>query len=63
MTRAKGAKAFRAFRGSELPADHDPYQRQIDAVDRQIDALVYELYGLTDGEKMIVEERIREIWL
>lgn len=31
-------------------------QRQIDALDRQIDQLVYELYGLTDDEIRIVEE-------
>jgi len=31
------------------------YQRQIDATDRQIDRLVYELYGLTDEEIGIVE--------
>jgi hypothetical protein len=31
-------------------------QRQIDAADRQIDRLVYELYGLTDEEIRIVEE-------
>jgi len=31
-------------------------QRQIDATDRQIDNLVYELYGLTDEEIKIVEE-------
>ncbi|MBW6503959.1 Eco57I restriction-modification methylase domain-containing protein [bacterium] len=30
-------------------------QRQIDATDRQIDQLVYELYGLTDDEISIVE--------
>lgn len=30
-------------------------QRQIDATDRQIDLLVYELYGLTDEEIKIVE--------
>jgi len=30
-------------------------QRQIDATDRQIDQLVYELYGLTDAEIAIVE--------
>jgi len=29
---------------------------QIEATDRQIDRLVYELYGLTDGEIRIVEE-------
>jgi len=31
-------------------------QRQIDATDKQIDQLVYELYGLTDEEIRIVEE-------
>jgi hypothetical protein len=30
-------------------------QRQIDATDKQIDQLVYELYGLTDKEIGIVE--------
>jgi hypothetical protein len=30
-------------------------QNQIDATDKQIDRLVYELYGLTDGEIDIVE--------
>ncbi|MBI2446942.1 MAG: Eco57I restriction-modification methylase domain-containing protein, partial [Candidatus Omnitrophica bacterium] len=38
--------------------DHDKtvIQRQIDATDRQIDLLVYELYGLTEDEIKIVEE-------
>jgi len=31
-------------------------QRQIDATDKQIDQLVYELYGLTDEEIRVVEE-------
>lgn len=31
-------------------------QRQIEATDREIDQLVYELYGLTDEEIRIVEE-------
>ena len=37
--------------------DHEKtvLQRQIDAIDRQIDALVYKLYGLTDEEIAIVE--------
>ncbi len=37
-------------------ADETLYQRQIDATDAQIDALVYELYGLTEEEIRIVEE-------
>lgn len=37
--------------------DHEKtsLQRQIDATDKQIDELVYELYGLTEEEKRIVE--------
>jgi hypothetical protein len=31
-------------------------QRQIDATDKQIDQLVYEVYGLTDEEIRTVEE-------
>jgi len=34
-------------------------KRQIEETDRQIDQLVYELYGLTDGEIRIVEEATR----
>ncbi len=33
-------------------------QRQIDATDRQIDQLVYELYGLSDEEIAIVEDAV-----
>lgn len=35
--------------------DHTIIQQQIEATDRQIDRLVYELYGLTDNEIAIVE--------
>jgi hypothetical protein len=31
------------------------FQRQIDTTDRQIDRLVYELYGLTEEEIAFVE--------
>jgi hypothetical protein len=31
-------------------------ERQIEATDRGIDRLVYELYGLTDDEITVVEE-------
>jgi hypothetical protein len=39
-----------------VPADNELYQRQIEATDAEIDALVYELYGLTEEEIAIVEE-------
>ncbi|MBI5696595.1 MAG: hypothetical protein HZC51_12840 [Nitrospirae bacterium] len=41
--------------GTSLPADKDMYNRQIAATDREIDALVYELYGLTEEEIKLVE--------
>jgi hypothetical protein len=36
-------------------SDQELYQRQIDATDREIDRLVYELYGLTEEEIKVVE--------
>ncbi len=41
---------------AKTPHDKEVLQRQIDATDRRIDRLVYELYGLTDEEIRIVEE-------
>jgi predicted nucleic acid-binding Zn-ribbon protein len=43
----------------EVKTDHErtALQRQIDATDRQIDQLAYELYGLTQEEIRIVEGR------
>jgi len=38
-----------------IPADKKLYQRRIEATDQEIDALVYELYGLTEEEIAIVE--------
>ncbi|MBN1889609.1 MAG: hypothetical protein JW850_16555 [Thermoflexales bacterium] len=40
---------------AQSPHDKTQLQRQIEATDKQIDALVYELYGLTDEEIRIVE--------
>jgi hypothetical protein len=40
---------------ARTPQDQTRLQRQIDATDRQIDVLVYELYGLTEEEIRIVE--------
>jgi type II restriction/modification system DNA methylase subunit YeeA len=39
----------------KLPQRREHIQREIDATDRQIDQLVYQLYGLTDDEIAIVE--------
>ena len=45
----------------EVKTSHDrtSIQRQIEATDRQIDRLVYELYDLTDDEIKIVEDTIQ----
>jgi len=40
----------------KIAHDRNLVQRQIDMTDRQIDRLVYELYGLTEEEIKIVEE-------
>jgi hypothetical protein len=36
-------------------ADRDLCRRQVESTDRQIDALMYDLYGLTDEEIRLVE--------
>ena len=43
--------------GARTPHEQTALERQIAAKDRQIDALVYELYGLTEEEIGIVEGR------
>lgn len=40
---------------ARTPHEQTALQRQIEAIDRQIDTLVYELYGLTEEEIKIVE--------
>ena len=42
---------------ADVKTDHEKnlIERQIEATDKQIDALVYELYGLTEEEIKIVE--------
>jgi len=42
---------------ANAPHDKQTLQRQIDTTDRQIDKLVYELYGLTEEEIRVVEGR------
>jgi len=43
---------------AKLPQTKTTIQRQIDATDRQIDRLVYELYGLSEEEIKIVEDNV-----
>jgi hypothetical protein len=40
---------------AKVPSEQESLKRQIDATDRQIDKLVYELYGLSEEEIKIVE--------
>ncbi len=42
-------------RTPRTPQEQEMVKREIESTDRQIDALVYELYGLTDEEIRIVE--------
>jgi hypothetical protein len=39
-----------------MPADRRLYQRRIETTDTEMDPLVHELYGFTEGEIAIVEE-------
>ena len=43
--------------GAALPHDRERLRRQMEAGDREIDALVYELYGLSEEEISLVEEK------
>ena len=52
---AKGSRGTRD-RGSDLYLCKTRCQREINATDRQIDQLVYELYGLTEKEVKILEK-------
>ena len=46
----------RQLTAAKTPVDQTAIQRQVDATDREVDRLVYELYGLTDDEIRMVEE-------
>ena len=47
----------RELAAAQTPAEKTRLQRQVDATDAQIDALVYALYGLTEEEVGVVEGR------
>ena len=46
---------YRQLHAAESDAAREVIQRQIEATDREIDGLVYELYGLSEDEVRIVE--------
>ncbi len=45
---------------TKTPQEKTAFQRQIEATDKQIDKLVYELYSLTEEEIKIVEESVKK---
>ena len=49
-------KLHKELRAARTGHDKKLIQRQIDATDKQIDQLVYDLYDLTDEEIKIVED-------
>jgi hypothetical protein len=48
--------AKKQLAGAQSDKDKDFYTNRCDGLDRQIDALVYDLYALTPAEIKIVEE-------
>jgi hypothetical protein len=46
----------RQLAAAKVPDEKTRIQRQIDITDKQIDRLVYDLYGLTQEQIKIVEE-------
>ena len=47
----------RQLSAAQTPGEKTRLQRQVEATDAQIDALVYALYGLTQEEVGVVEGR------
>ena len=47
---------------AKTPHEQESLKRTMEATDKQIDALVYELYGLTKDEILVVEgdRRVRQ---
>lgn len=48
------------FHSAKTESDKKHYQRNIGILDKQIDELVYKLYGLTEEEVRVVEENTKE---
>lgn len=44
------------YHDARIDRDKELYERQIKIVDAQIDRLVYELYGLSEKERELVEK-------
>ncbi len=48
---------YKNLAGARTPQEQERLRREIESTDGQIDRLVYELYGLTEGEIKIVESK------
>jgi len=48
----------RDLQDAKTPNEKKMIQRQIEATDKQIDKLVYELYGLSEEEIKIIEDSL-----
>ena len=49
---------YKQLASAKTPTEKQMLQRQIENIDKQIDALVYQLYGLTEEEIKIVESAV-----
>jgi hypothetical protein len=47
---------FEELAAAKIPDDKTRIQRQINTTDKQIDNIVYDLYGLTEEEVKIIEK-------
>ena len=47
----------KSLKSAHNPQEADRLTREVESVDKSIDGLVYELYGLTEDEIKIVEDR------
>ncbi|HOM38642.1 MAG TPA: class I SAM-dependent DNA methyltransferase, partial [Spirochaetota bacterium] len=50
--------AQKLYHNAKTESDKKLYKHKIDLIDKQIDTLVYELYGLTENEIKIIEESL-----
>ena len=47
----------KSLKSTHNPQEADRLSREVESVDKSIDGLIYELYGLTKEEIKIVEEK------
>ena len=57
MRRYKELEPQKKYHETRMERDKELYERQIRIVDAQIDGVVYGLYGLTEEEVKVMEEK------